>query len=290
MKKVLFGILATAAAAFSSAPALAADMPLKTPSPAPAPTYSWTGFYVGVNAGYGWKDPSVHYIPNDPGALATTCGGSFGGTCIPPASFTIGGAVGGGQVGYNWQFDQHWLAGFEADYDAARIKGTGNSIFTISGPIPGADFQATEKIGSFGTVRARFGWLPTNDLLIFGTGGLAYGHVTANANLNNAAGANISVLPVGGGSYGYACTTNINCFSGTNSETAVGWTIGGGGEFAISSNISIKAEFLYVDLGHALSVDSVAGNAGGNAVASSFSAGFSRLIFNVARAGMNYKF
>ncbi len=99
---------------------------------------------LGVNAGYGWKDPSVNYTPNDPGALATTCGGGFGGTCIPPASFSIGGAVGGGQVGYNWQFDQHWLAGFEADYDAAWIKGTGNSIFTISGPLPGADFQANE--------------------------------------------------------------------------------------------------------------------------------------------------
>ncbi len=79
-------------------------------------------------------------------------------------------------------------------------------------------------------------------------------------------------------------------FPGTNSETAVGWTVGGGGEFAISSNISIKAEFLYVDLGHALGVDYVATNPGGNVVASSFTASFSRVIFNVARAGMNYRF
>jgi outer membrane immunogenic protein len=293
MKKLLLGSILLVAA-LAGGRADAADIPspvYKTPSaPVTAPS-SWTGFYVGVNAGYGWKDPTVTYTPNDPGALATSCGGAFGGTCIPPATFGIGGAAGGIQAGYNWQLDQHWLAGLEADFDGAGLKGTGTSIFTLSGPNPGSNFQATEKIQWFGTMRARLGFLPTQNFVFYGTGGLAYGQVDANANLNTAAGANISVISFPGPvAYGYACTTGAGCFTGNKSELAVGWTIGAGGEYAITSNITVKAEYLYVDLGHAIGVNSVAVNAGGNAVASSFTANISSVSFNVVRAGVNWKF
>lgn len=133
MKKALFGALVTAAL-FASGHAGAADLLARAPV---AQTFSWTGFYVGVNAGYGWKDPTVSYTSNDISAFVATCGAAFGNTtCVPPASFNVGGALGGGQVGYNWQFDQRWVAGLEADFDGASIKGTGTSNFLIANPSP----------------------------------------------------------------------------------------------------------------------------------------------------------
>src|SRR5882724_6184999 len=87
--------------------AYAADLPARAYTKAPvmvAPAYNWTGFYVGLNGGYGWKDTSVNYTPNDPAAFLGTCGRIGGGTCVPPSSFNLRGALAGGQVGYNWQF------------------------------------------------------------------------------------------------------------------------------------------------------------------------------------------
>src|ERR1700743_197517 len=63
MKKILFAIAALAVLAATDL-AHAADMALKAPPP-PAPVYSWTGFYVGANAGYGWHDPTVRLTPKD---------------------------------------------------------------------------------------------------------------------------------------------------------------------------------------------------------------------------------
>ena len=231
----------------------AADMPIKAPSaPVTATIYSWAGFYFGGNGGYGWKDPSVTFSPNDGNAAASTC---FGGpppigTCAAPASFNINGPLGGLQAGYNWQFDQHWLLGFETDFDLSRIRGTGISNFSLSG-FP-ANFTASENVTSFGTVRARLGFLPMNNILLFGTAGFAYGHVDENVALNSVAGN-------GGGSltFGYNCVGGPNCFVGSSSRMATGWTAGGGLEYAVWQNISVKVEYLYVNLGKGNTVDVV---------------------------------
>lgn len=130
------------------------------------------------------------------------------------------------------------------------------------------------------------GWLPADNLLIFGTGGLVYGRVNANAVLNTVAGNSVVSAHVG-----YLCVAGPGCFVGSNSMTAVGWTLGAGAEYALTSNITVKAEYLYIDLGRGISVDSVALNSGGVHLApSSFTAQFSTVAFNVVRAGMNYKF
>jgi outer membrane immunogenic protein len=114
----------------------AADMPIKAPPKpvAPAAVYNWTGFYVGANGGYGWKDPTVTFTPNDANAQGFTCGGAFGGTCAPPASFGINGGFGGLQAGYNWQLGRQWVAGLETDFDWSDIKGTGTSNFFSAVP------------------------------------------------------------------------------------------------------------------------------------------------------------
>jgi outer membrane immunogenic protein len=247
VKKLL--VLGTVAAAFFVAPAFAADMGVKAPPPPPpAPAFSWTGFYVGANGGYGWRDPTVTYTPNDPGAFIGTCAGIGGGTCIPPASFSIGGGLVGGQVGYNWQYSQKWLAGVEADLDWSRINGSGNSNFSLNSAGPGT-FTATESVSGFGTLRGRLGFIPVSPLLIYATGGLAFGDVKASAIMP---GSGVGVGGANAGGFAYACGTGTgqaNCFIGSSSRTMVGWTVGAGFEYAIMNNTSLKAEYLYADLG-----------------------------------------
>ena len=91
--------------------------------------------------------------------------------------------------------------------------------------------------------QARLGLLPTNALLVYGTGGFAYGHVHDDAGLdiNNSFG--VPGVVIGG--FGFACTTPVSCFAGSSSRTATGWTAGGGFEYALSQNVSFKTEYLY---------------------------------------------
>ena len=272
------------AAIVASGPAFAADLPTyKAP---PAPVFTWTGFYVGVNGGYGWNGSSVSYAPNDSNALASTCGGLGGSTCVPPASFNIAGGLAGGQVGYNDQLNSNWLIGAEADYNWSGARGTGRSNFWL-GSVGNSTYNAKESIGSFGTLRGRLGYIPTSVLLIYATGGLAYGNVSENASLSPAPG-NVGSGDSAGG-FGYACWSGVACFAGASSKTSVGWTLGAGGEFAITNNITFKAEYLYVNLGRANGVDSVA-TAGGAPAPSSFTANFAAASLNVVRAGLNWKF
>jgi outer membrane immunogenic protein len=285
MRKFVAATTVIAAFVFSGF-ANAADMPMKAPMA--APVSNWTGFYIGANGGYGWKDPTVSYTPNDPGAFSSTCGG--GGTCVPPASFNLSGGLIGGQVGYNYQFNAKWLAGVEADFDWAKLNGSGNSSFFLNSYGPGpATFTASETIKSFGTLRGRLGYLPTNFLLIYGTGGLAYGDVSARAVMpNTVAGTAFNSL----GGFSYECglgTGNANCFDGASSKIMMGWTIGAGVEYMIANNLTLKAEYLYANLGHR-TINTAAIAFGGGTAPASFTADFGTVSFNVVRFGMNYKF
>jgi outer membrane immunogenic protein len=268
--------------------ALAADMAVKAPNPvAPAPAYSWTGFYIGGNGGYGWNDPTVTFTPNDSVSQTVTCGGLFGGTCPPATSFNIQGALGGLQAGYNYQINQNWVFGVETDFDWSNIRGTGTSNFFITAAP--ATFQASENAKWFGTVRARVAYLLTSNVLLFATGGFAYGRVDENAALSSSAGSGTD------GTHSYICTGAggagaTNCFVGNSSRTATGFALGGGGEYALSNNVSLKAEYLYVNLGHGNSVNVAAQAVAPGTVPSSFTAAYGRLDFNVVRGGVNFKF
>jgi opacity protein-like surface antigen len=117
----------------------------------------------------------VTFSPNDFLSFVDTCGGANGGTCPPPTSFHIHGALGGPLVGYNWQFNQTWLAGIEADFSWSSIKGTGASNFTLGNFIAGgkaSSFFADQNVKWFGTIRGRLGFVPINNILIYGTAGL----------------------------------------------------------------------------------------------------------------------
>src|SRR5262245_14897845 len=159
----------------------AADLPRKAPAyTPPPPVYGWTGFYVGANVGYGWGNSSATESPGD--AVSGFLLGAFPVIGSASTSFDTTGWAGGLQVGYNWQFNPRWVAGVEADFDWSNIKGS-SSVYANIIDLPNAGtFNASQKVDWFGTVRARLGYLATNDLLVYATGGLAYGRVNQSAD------------------------------------------------------------------------------------------------------------
>jgi outer membrane immunogenic protein len=282
----IFGVLTAAVSIVAlNLAAAAADLPTKAPALVPAPVLSWTGFYVGLNGGYGWANRTVSYTPNDPAAFLGTCGGSGGGTCIPPASFKVTGGLFGGQIGYNWQLSSNWLIGAEADLQWANIEGTGNSPFHLGST--DTNMVATEKMKWFGTVRARAGFIPVTPLLIYATGGFAFGEIQETLEVpNNVVGGTGAQT---GGGFRYSCTTGgPPCFTGSHSETKSGWTLGGGAEYMVTPRVTLKAEYLYVNLGHL--TGTTAATTSDGLTPASFTGDFGRVSFSIARAGLNYKF
>jgi outer membrane immunogenic protein len=264
--------------------ATAADLPVKAPAyePPPPPVYSWTGFYIGANIGGGWGDRSVDYAANDLVSLSHFI--SLGGE-PPPASIHTSGVLGGLQAGYNWQMGPAWLIGAEADIDWSGVKGsasTGGAIRLIN--LPFANTVA-EKDKWLGTVRARFGYLPTPNLLAFVTGGFAYGEVERNGAYTGAAGVGGILIPVG-----YGCTANVPCFSGSASDIAFGWTVGGGLEYAVARNWTIRGEYLHVSLESKSVIETATALPPLATIPSTFTANFGRTNLNIVRAALNYRF
>ena len=145
--------------------ALAADMPMKAPPAAPAP-YSWTGFYIGLNAGGGW---SVHDGPN-------SVTNNIGASVLNIPNVSPQGFFGGVQAGYNWQFQQIVL-GVEGDVQAANLQDDNNVIVT------GNNFVLSRNLNYFDTARGRVGWT-FDQLLVYGTGGWASAHFKRSNVLN----------------------------------------------------------------------------------------------------------
>jgi len=283
MKKFSIG-LATIVALISTSVFAAAPKKKPVAPPPPPPVNSWTGFYIGTNLGGGWGTQSVNYTPNDP--MASFLFNAGGGP--PAASFTSFGILGGIQVGYNYALNSRWLVGIETDFDGSGIRGSGstNGVFA---PYYTAPYTAPvdNRIDWFGTVRARLGYLPTNNLLAYATAGFAYGRVAQSGSWNT----NTS-FSFGDGFHTVSClgAANPQCFAGSSSYLATGWTAGGGLEYLLWRNWTLKIEYLYVSLNTGSSVtETVLGPTPG-ALPSSFNANFSRTGFNVVRAGFNYEF
>jgi outer membrane immunogenic protein len=211
-------------------------MPVKAPPRVAAPVlaipFSWTGFYVGLNAG---------------GSLGTWDASSntpiFGSDAFTSSPRLLG-AVGGGQAGFNWQFAQ-WVIGIEADIQATSERKT--QAFTLVQGLglpeaiacddadPSCTYFNRWKFPWFGTVRGRLGFA-ADRWLFYATGGYAYGEARYDVSLTQ----NIEPPRVGSAAH--------------DSAHKSGWTAGGGVEAAISSIWSVKLEYLYVDLGtHSIS-------------------------------------
>ena len=244
MKKILLAVSAVALA-LSAGSAMAADLPSRKEAPVyvppPPPPPLWTGFYAGLNIGGGWdanggqSGVSGYYDPRYAlGAPIWTTGrnpvNQGNNLFFLPNGNTLGsegGVVGGAQAGYNFQWNQ-FVLGAETDFQGTSLTGGHNNplvsypaLFNNGGAFGSNNLAAVGAITGanislpwFGTVRGRVGYLFTPTLLIYGTGGFAYGDVQA--------------------------------WSFSNTRT--GWTAGGGVEWMFAPHWSAKAEYLYVDL------------------------------------------
>jgi len=225
---------------------------------AASPISTWTGFYIGANAGYGFGNPSSFLTWN---RLANNV------APLTPADYStnVSGALGGLQFGYNYQIN-NFVIGAETDFQFSDISGetkTGSTFIPFLTDF--AHFNEDQKLKWLGTVRARGGVLATPSLLIFATGGLAYGSVQATST------------------FAFE-TPPFATYTGSTTQTRVGWTAGGGVEWALDRAWSIKGEYLYYDLG----TISVTGDEPGNA-------GFHTLLDQkvngqIVRVGVNFKF
>lgn len=177
-----FVVALLAATTLGVGAAAAADLPGKAPMYSPASVFSWTGLYVGANAGYGWASGSSTITPSGGG-------GSLSG------SGNLNGFIGGGQVGYNWQTGNVVL-GLEADFQGSAQKKT-----TTIGCDAGCTLTETDGIDWFGTARGRIGYA-FDRFMVYGTGGAAW--TSASDKLDIAArGATANLLSVSGNKVGW---------------------------------------------------------------------------------------
>jgi len=216
------GLVSGLACAFGAASA--ADLPagMFTPTP-PAPQRNWTGGYNGVSVGGSFGHQ------RGPLQDATT------GARLLSNSLGLSGVIGGAQAGYNWQpFNQPWVVGIEADIQGSGQKADGSfAVGGVAAPgvvgLPGESIVYRDRLDWFGTLRGRVGWAmgERSSWLPYITGGLAYGQGTINGS-GTAGGVPVAF---------------------DNTTTYVGWTLGGGVEWAFWDRWSAKAEYLYVDFG-----------------------------------------
>ncbi len=277
-------ITAALVASIFATAAEAADIaarPAYTKAPVP-PVAGWTGFYAGVNVGYGFNDPTVSFSRNDPASALTFPTG------IPAASYNVEGVLGGAQIGYNWQISPAGLLGLEADFQGSNIKGSTSATFV--GAIATPFFVNTQQsVEWFGTVRGRAGWLASNKLLVFATGGLAYGSVKDSVAVGPLTAGGVLTVQ-NGFSSNCALGVGVPCIVAGQSKIQAGYTAGGGLEYAAWQNVSLKLEYLYVNLGSRNQTATALVLANPATAASSVNAHFSDLDFQVVRAGMNWRF
>lgn len=267
MKRML---LASTSVMVLAASAMAADL---TPPPVmPPPPPLWTGFYIGVNAGYQWENSQsvdVFSVPIEP--VPGLAGLASASLHTPEDGF-----IGGGQIGYNYQFGNSWVVGLEADIDGLATSSPTATVATF-GTVGGASvttgLYASKNIDYLGTVRARIGYLVTPTLLVFGDGGLAYGGVSTRFGIVQS---DASLLGVAAGQ--------------GLSNTQVGWTAGGGVEWMFLPNWSAKVEYLYYDLGTVTNGSYLNAVSASPLVSYAWSQAKTQYNGNVVRAGINYHF
>ena len=242
-------LLSTVTLAALTGTAFAADLPSRRAPPVYVPppvipVFTWTGFYVGGQVGYEFGSSTAF-------ASATNTGAGLASVGAKP-----NGIIGGAHVGYNYSTQS--LLGFGG-------FGGGGAVIGIEGDVDGSNYKSTYALGGIndqtrqniqGSVRGRFGFA-VDRALFYATGGVAFGDL--------------------GNSY----TNTVNGLTASLSNTRVGYTVGGGIEYAVTNNLSLRAEYRYTDFGSVTDNLAIAG--GGVNVRH-------RETDNRVQAGFSYKF
>jgi len=176
-----------------------------TASP-PPPVFTWAGFYLGGQIGYGWANDNSNIFNFGP--LGTIRAAN----AAAPSVTSPDGVVGGAHIGYNWQIAQ-WVFSLEGDVDGTSLKETIQPLPYVS---------STTNLFIQGAILGRIGY--------------AFDHLLAYA--------------IGGGTWGAIHNTyNVLGTIGSFPTTRSGWTVGGGLEYAIDDNWSLRAEYRYANFG-----------------------------------------
>ena len=242
------GLLALAAATAS---------PAKAAPPPPAPMFSWSGFYIGAHAGYGWgRDPFTDAV--------------FGSKIPPLVSGGSRGILGGFQAGANWQSGS-WVGGLEIDLSATALKGSAPTAVgtTVTGPLIALDSLAeTDKFDWLGSGRVRLGYLVLPNVLFYGTAGPAWTRLVQTQTLTTA-----------------EFEAGVGSEATVESESDPSWRFGAvagvGAEARLGdSSWLARLEYLHYDFGTTGSTFDSSGDF--------FTSG--RLTADILRAGLSYQF
>jgi outer membrane immunogenic protein len=275
MNKALLLSLAAGAAFACIGPVYAADMSMPYKAlPMMAPVSSWTGFYIGVNGGYGWSNGSTTEDPFQNFALALPGGG----TVVPGASLSqkVNGALFGVHGGYNWQTSA-WVWGVEGDFDASGMSNSAQIV--MPDPLLGSGGLATDglsvqqQVQWLASARARLGYTWGSSML-YVTGGGAWESLRTKAMLST--------------------DTSAGVFSqsgtASNTSTRSGYAVGVGYEWMITNNWIARTEYLHYGFtGGNTFADSVTctvvagGACGGNILSKTNN-------IDAVRAALSYKF
>jgi outer membrane immunogenic protein len=232
MRFKVTSVMAAAIAFGAAQTASAADMPLKARPMIVAQT--WTGCFIGANVGAAWERTKV--VDEVSGA--------------PIASLSTTDAVGGGQIGCDYQFAGNWVIGVQGMLDASGIEADTSSVVGLGG------FTLHGSIPWFATVTGRLGYAVQPNLLLYGRGGGAWTHTDAKVFV-----------------------TGTSTVADTGKFDQSGWTAGGGAELKFAPNWSVFAEYNYVGL-----TDKVV------TLASGFNVGKVHQDIQTATVGVNFRF
>jgi outer membrane immunogenic protein len=276
MKRVTIALLAGVAAVASLGySASAADLGVRA-APPPPPPPSWTGFYIGAHAGAAWQQSSNWTFQDPNGIIAPIGLNQVGNNAL--------GGVGGFQIGYNWQFLPAWVAGIEGDISWASLSdhrtagpltfgagATGN--LGAAGIVPNTSVQMSANTQWLSSVRAKLGFTGWWNTMFYATGGVAWADIEYAAQEANVPPTFATVF------------TSVTSFD----QIKTGWVAGAGWEWMATTNILLRAEYLFYNF-HAGSDRSAFLNPNPGAFPAAFNYSWSNYNVQVLRIAASYKF
>jgi outer membrane immunogenic protein len=253
---------------------------------------NWEGFYSGMSVGGGFGSPPVCTIASNvffntgffqtggaPLASALSQSG-----CAPVET---GGAIGGGQTGYNLRLNDDVIVGGEAEING--LSQSGHASFEkptpdFAGSSTYASTLSEKSVNWFGALRGRIGWLAMSNVLLHATAGLSFGGLRGFTDPLAS-----GTSPAGFAWYGLSGVPTL-CTPFWHG-VGVGWTAGGGAEWMFLPQLSLKLEYLFYDLGPARWINSPqSAFMGGSLLARNASTSSTRFTGNIVRVGVNFHF